>query len=48
MGRSLDSTIIIEELFISRRHCSIKFENNRFIISDLVSKFLLFLIEEVL
>ncbi|XP_025419049.1 uncharacterized protein LOC112689514 isoform X2 [Sipha flava] len=37
IGRALTSSVIIEELFISRRHCSIKYENNRYFISDLQS-----------
>ncbi|XP_025415475.1 E3 ubiquitin-protein ligase rnf8-A-like [Sipha flava] len=38
IGRDLTSSIIIEESFISRRHCSIRYENNHYFISDLQSR----------
>ncbi|XP_025419024.1 E3 ubiquitin-protein ligase rnf8-A-like [Sipha flava] len=37
IGRALTSSVIIEELFMSRRHCSIRYENSRYFISDLQS-----------
>lgn len=39
IGRSKSCSIIIEEIYISRRHCVIRYEEGQFFIVNYVSKF---------
>ena len=38
LGKSQDADITIDEIFVSRRHCKIRFQDQSFYISDLGSK----------
>src|SRR5262245_37724966 len=37
LGRSIDATIVVDDLNVSRHHCRIEFEANEFLVRDLRS-----------
>jgi len=39
IGRSLKSSMVIEELYISRSHSTIRYENDQFLLKDNVSEY---------